>query len=38
MNLLTLGLGVLIILLIYILYVYFTKKESILTKEGNLKY
>ena len=37
MNLLTLGLGVLIIILIYILYVYFTKKESILTKEGNLK-
>ena len=37
MNLLLVGLGVLIILLIYILYVYFTSQESTLTKEGNLK-
>lgn len=37
MNLLLVSLGVLIILLIYILYVYFTSQESTLTKEGNLK-
>jgi len=37
MNYLIIGLGVLIILLIYILYQYFTKKDSVLTKEGSLK-